>query len=303
MNTALGYASPAYAHTCAHQGMPRTFPRSGVTALVRAFEPALGAADACAPYPLLRTAEWRALAADLAASSDLLSFVGVIDPLATPAPGVLDDVFPDHLVAFKTHAVAHFDARTPLAHVHPEHRRKARRAARRLDIDVAADPSALAADWVRLYSALRAHHGFTGAADFPPAALAEQLALPGMMAVVAREQGDVVSMSLWFVDGGEAHYHLGASDARGYAAQASYGTFARAFETLAARGVEVVGLGGAAGDHDRDDGLARFKHGWANGERTAWLGGRVLDAERYARLGGGADETDYFPAYRARQAA
>ncbi|MEQ1832955.1 MAG: GNAT family N-acetyltransferase [Candidatus Eisenbacteria bacterium] len=303
MSTGKGYASVAYAHTCAHLGTPRTLSRSGVTLLVRTLDLPFAAADACAPYPLLRTHDWRALAADLAATDDLLSFVGVIDPLATPAPGTLDAVFPEHLAGFKTHAVAHLDPRAPLAHVHPEHRRKARRAARRLALEVAADPASHAADWVRLYSGLRLRHGFRGAADFPPAALAAQLALPGMLAVLGRERGDVVSMSLWFVDGDVAHYHLGASDARGYAAQGSYGTFALAFETLAARGVEWVGLGGAAGDHDRADGLARFKHGWATGERTAWLGGRVLDRAGYARLAGGEHEHHYFPAYRARQAA
>ena len=48
-------------------------------------------------------------------------------------------------------------------------------------------------------------------------------------------------------------------------------------------------------------GEALFKRGWATTTRTAWLGGRVLDAAGVARLGGG--HGDYFPAYRARVAA
>jgi hypothetical protein len=74
-----------------------------------------------------------------------------------------------------------------------------------------------------------------------------------------------------------------------------------ALEALAARGVRTVDLGGAAGGHDADTGLARFKRGWATGTRTAWLGGRVLDAAGVARLGGARGT--YFPAYRAGKAA
>ena len=72
---------------------------------------------------------------------------------------------------------------------------------------------------------------------------------------------------------------------------------------LAARGVQRVDLGGAAGHSDASDGLARFKQGWANEEHTAWLGGRILDADGYARCSGTSVKSDYFPAYRARIAA
>ena len=311
MNVPSGYASSEYAHTCAHLGRVRVLPRSGVSVLVRDIDVPFAASDACGPYPLLRTMHWDALADDLTDTHDLLSFVAVVDPFSTPASRVLEQVFPDHRVAFKAHAIAKLDAHAPLAHVHADHRRKARRAARLLELEVASDATQHADAWVRLYAALRARHGFTGAADLTAAALAAQLALPGMLAVVARAGDAVVSMSLWLIDGATAHYHLGASEPRGYAAHASYGTFARAFEVLAERGVEWVDLGGAAGDGDlragrdagHDDGLARFKRGWATGERTAWLGGRILDRERYALLAKHHDDARYFPAYRAKVAA
>lgn len=295
------YRTLEYARTCAHLGSARTLARSGVHVLVRPIEVPFAGADACAPYPLLQTDRWFDLAADLEDQGDLLSFVGVVDPLSAPLRGTLESVFPDHLVPFKQHQVAELAPHAPLAQVSPDHRRKIRSAARQVSAEVVASPVEHAAEWVRLYRTLQSRHGFTGAPDFGAEALAAQLALPGLLMVRAIKHGVTVSMSLWFIDGEQAHYHLGASDAGGYAAHASYATFALALETLAARGVRTVDLGGAAGGHDGDTGLARFKRGWATGTRTAWLGGRVLDAAGVERLGGARGA--YFPAYRQEQRA
>lgn len=297
------YASHEYALTCAHLGTPRLLPRSGVTVLVRSLAGSGHELDACATYPLLATQRWRELAADLDEQHDLLSFVGVVDPLAQAAKTTLAALFPDRLLAFKAHHVALLDPAHPLAHAAGPHRRKAQRAAKKVAVEVAANPSAHAADWLRLYSGLRVRHGLAGAADFPGESLAAQLGLAGMLAVLARQDERVVSMSLWLVSGEVAHYHLGASDVAGYEAGASYATFARAFEALAECGVRCVDLGGSAGEHDRADGLARFKQGWASETRTAWLGGRVLDRTRYEALCGSRGSGEYFPAYRAGVAA
>ena len=299
----IPYATPAYARTCAHLGTPRTLPRSGVTVLVRPVVNAFGALDACAPYPLLHAPDLTAFAADLVAARDLVSFVGVADPLATVSPEVLAEAFPDRLVAFKRHHLARLDPRDPLAHVHAGHRRKARRAAEHARVEVVAEPLLHATEWVRLYGALRARHGALGPADFPSEALVAQLAVPGALLVRVAEGDHAVSMSLWYFDGARAHYHLGASDARGYALDASYAGFAHALGALAQRGVRTVDLGGAAGGRDRDDGLARFKRGWANDSATAWLCGRVLDPARYRVLSADVTTDDWFPAYRAAVAA
>ena len=48
MSAGTGYASAEYARTCAHLGVPRTLPRSGVTVLVRDLEAPFAAAAACA---------------------------------------------------------------------------------------------------------------------------------------------------------------------------------------------------------------------------------------------------------------
>ena len=306
MTKPTGYDATEYARTCPHLGTPRLLPRSGVTIMVRRIEMPFVATDACGTYPLLSTQRWHELAADLADQRDLLSFVAVVDPLRAPGTATLEAVFPDHLLAFKTHYLARLDAHEPLAHIAASHQRKALAAAQRLHVEVAADPAAHAPDWRRLYGELRSRHRFRGAADFPAASLAAQLALPGMLAVLARDAHRVVSMSLWLVSGTHAHYHLGASDAAGYDAGASFATFAHAFEVLAARGVEWVDLGGSAGLRNGSgagDGLARFKRGWSSETRTAWLGGRILDLRRYGQLCGTRTADDYFPAYRSGAAA
>jgi hypothetical protein len=297
------YGTPEYARTCAHLGTPRTLPRSGVTILVREVPGEPGAFDARAPYPLLHTEAWEALAADLADTHDLLSFVGVVDPACTPSPTRLTHVFPDRLAAFKPHHIVRLGDWPALARVDATHRRKARRAAAQVEVEVVESPSAHTADWIRMYASLRARHGFGGAADFPDVALAAQLALPGMMLVRALRDDHVVSMSTWCVDGTRAHYHLGASNPAGYEVGAAYAVFAFALEELSSRGVTWVDLGGSAGAHDADDGLARFKRGWASETETAWLGGRVLDASGYRTIAQGHDASEWFPAYRAAVAA
>src|SRR5262245_5284448 len=85
----VGYASRGYALTCAHLGAPRTLRRSGVTLFVRDIAGRGDPVDACASYPLLATDRWNALALDLAEQKDIVSFVGVVDPLAVPPAATL----------------------------------------------------------------------------------------------------------------------------------------------------------------------------------------------------------------------
>jgi hypothetical protein len=61
-----------------------------------------------------------------------------------------------------------------------------------------------------------------------------------------------------------------------------------------------VHLGGAAGLIDSgDSGLARFKRGFSNTVRIAYLCGAILDEERYRSLSKGNPDITFFPAYRA----
>jgi hypothetical protein len=58
-----------------------------------------------------------------------------------------------------------------------------------------------------------------------------------------------------------------------------------------------LGAGAGAGD-DGADGLRRFKCGWTNTTRMAYLCGRIFDRAKYRRLAEGKGVRDYFPAHR-----
>jgi len=152
--------------------------------------------------------------------------------------------------------------------------------------------------WTALYDNLIQRHAIRGIARFGHDCFARQLTVPGLTAFRAVADGETVGMALWIREGADAFYHLAAYSEAGYRAKASFAIFHEALTHLRAEGVERVDLGAGAGRRaDADDGLNRFKRGWANATRPAWLCGRILDADRYARLAAGR-ETAYFPAYR-----
>ena len=100
--------------------------------------------------------------------------------------------------------------------------------------------------------------------------------------------------------GDVAYYHLGAYAEEGYRGRASFALFSTAIEAFAAMKVRWLDLGGGVGTGATaaDDGLTRFKRGWATSSRTVYLCGRVLAPEVYRRLTEPLAPTGYFPAYR-----
>ncbi len=250
------------------------------------------------PYPLFACDTWPELRNDLDDLGDsAVSVVLVADPLAGLGEPELRATFPDHLSAFKQHHVRDLDAPARLpAH----HRRHVKRAARAVEVDICTEPLSHLDEWMRLYEGLASRHGLVGIRAFSAKAFREQLSLPGMLMLRAERNDVTVGMALWLEDAPNAYYHLAAYSPEGYEVSASYALFAAAFDHLREQGVRWVDLGGAAGSGVMDDGLVRFKSGWANGERTAYLCGRVLDRRAYERLAGGSRATDgWFPAYRA----
>ncbi|WP_369140363.1 GNAT family N-acetyltransferase [Modestobacter versicolor] len=289
------YADPGYVASLADVGRPVHLPGSGGWLLSRSV-PDTDRRDLSGPYPLFSCADWSLLADDLATpDDDPLSVVAVADPLGSWRPADLQAAFPDHLVLFKRHQVRELSRPAPLP---SHHRRQLGRAARAVEVEVCADPLDHLDDWVALYDFLVARRRLTGISAFSRDSFSKQLAVPRMLAVRAERDGATVGMALWLVGGDTAYYHLGASTAAGYEASASYAIFAAAFEHLRELGVDRVDLGGSAGAAHRDDGLFRFKSGWANAELPAWLGGRVVDRPGYEALAGDG-APGWFPAYRA----
>ncbi len=298
---ARGYAGAGYADSLSEFGAPRHLPASGGWLLERRI-PGESEHDLMGAYPIFACQNWTGLADDLhELGGSAVSVVLVADPLARVTEPQLRHAFRDRVTPFKPHQVRDLDRPAVLP---SHHRRLVRRASRAVDVEVCTEPIEHLEEWTRLYAGLVARHGVTGIAAFSRASFRRQLGLPGLIALRAERDGQTVGMALWFEDAPNAYYHLAAYAPQGYEVSASYALFAVAFEHLRQRGVRWVDLGGPAGTESRDDGLLRYKRGWANEQRTAYLCGRVLDRAKYARLLAErhADAAlEWFPAYRAPQ--
>ncbi len=298
-----GYLHPEYAASLGFAGAPRALPRSGGW-LVEREVPGTAWRDAAGPYPLLCCADWSGLADDLdEAGAGLVSVVAVADPLGGHGGEAgLRAAFPDLVRPFKEHFVA--DLReSPERFVSAHHRRGARRGLAAVRVEPVAEPAAALDEWVALYGVLAARHGITGVAAFPREAFRRQLGVPGISVLRAAHDGATVGMTLWYRQEDRVYYHLGAYAEAGYALRAAFALFRTALDAFADAGARwlVLGAGVRPG---ADDGLARFKRGWATGTRTAYLCGRICDPARYRALAAPRGAADgFFPAYRAPAAA
>jgi hypothetical protein len=292
-----GYAHPGYADSLEEFGSPRPLSRCSGWLLER---PIAGAPyrDAMGCYPLFACRDWSLLPEDLdALGQDLVSVVLVADPFGA-GEGFLRQCF-DQVAPFKEHFVVDLAGPAP-GSLSAHHRRYSRRALQEHTVERVQNPTEFAGEWARLYQRLIERHGIRGIPAFSPQALARQLAIPGMVVWRARRGGETVGATLWLQQGEVAYYHLGAYADEGYRSRASFALFSTAIEAFAAGGMRWLDLGGGAGAGApvEDDGLTRFKRGWATSSRTAYLCARVLAPAVYRELTKSLPPTGYFPAYR-----
>ncbi len=187
----------------------------------------------------------------------------------------------------------------PTQHSYSKHHRaELRRAGRRCEARKIALADHLQ-DFTRLYEVLSARHALGESHRFEAAHFAHLAAHPEDFPTFgAFVEGRLVSAHIWARHGRFAHSHLAASDAEGYTAGAAYAVNDLAIRTFA--GSTLINLGGVA-DGSAGDGLARFKAGFANATRRAFLCGMVADQEAYDRLSAplaAGGPSDYFPRYR-----
>jgi len=302
----VGYAHPDYAASLAGFGMPRRLPASGGFLLERPLPGAdAGSAsagrDAMGCYPLLACLDWDRLGEDLAAlEGKLVSVAAVADPFGLDDPDRLRTHFPDRVIPFKDHFVADLE-RHDLAALSRHHRYYAKRALARAGIEVCAEPSQHLDEWTDLYATLCARHDLRGIQAFSRGAFERQLRVPGIVMLRARHEGTTVGAHLWYVQGEVAYSHLAAASPRGYDLMVFYALYWAACEHFRGR-VRFIDFGAGAGlaAAGEEDGLTRFKRGWANATRTAYFCGRILDRARYAKIlsDRGLEDGGYFPAYR-----
>lgn len=296
-----GYLSRAYAESLGHLGTPRYLKHARGWWIER---PIRGASDGIGTYPLLCCENWSGLEADLRQlEGNLVSFAAVTDPFGDYDEALLHRCFRDRVIPFKQQLVTDL-SQPPDVSTSKNHRYKARRALRQMTVEVCADPIVYADEWSRLYAELSARHNISGLAAFPASCLRRQLEVPGMLVFRAHDDKSTLGMLLWATQGEVAYYHLSAASKSGYERHASYALFQTAMDYLRSSGAIWAYLGAGAGTSVKEnDGLVRFKSGWATGHRQAYFCGRILDAERYDSIvrDRGSASTDFFPAYRAAE--
>src|SRR5215213_167111 len=296
-----GYSHPGYAASLAEFGHPRALPRSSGWLLERPITHT-PYRDAMGCYPLFACRDWSKLDLDLEElSAELVSVALVADPFGDYEAAYLRKCFPTLVTPFKEHLVTDL-SHAPENFVAPQHRRKARKALERLDVERCEDATLFLNDWIELYANLIRRHGIRGLTAFSGGSFEAQLAVPGLSMFRAMCDDETVGMTLWYTGGKVAYYHLGAYSELGYKLEASFALFWRALEYFSSQRVKWLDLGAGAGlsDANRADGLTRFKRGWATGTRTAYFCGRIFDQSKYdeAMRARNITATDYFPAYR-----
>lgn len=297
-NSDTGYHHEGYVHSLSEFGQPLHLPRCDGWILQRAI-PGSDFVDAMGPYPLFCCHDWSQLGADLeAAPEDLISLVMVADPFATSGESELRRCF-DQVVHFKDHVIADL-SRSPAEFVSKSHQATVRRAKKKVDVRLCEQPSDYIGKWVDLFGNLVQRHNISGLRAFSKEAFEQQLALPGLVMFEALVENETVGLDLWYVKDDVAYGHLVAFSDSGYKARASYATKWAMLEHFTGQ-VRWVDLGAGAGaDKNSNDGLTKFKMGWATGTKPALLCGRIFQKDIYDSLCQKSEsgDTRYFPAYR-----
>ncbi|WP_111414178.1 GNAT family N-acetyltransferase [Billgrantia lactosivorans] len=291
-----GYLHPCYAESFLGFGEPRGLESSGGWILERAI-PGAAARDAMGLYPLFCCRDWTALRRDLELEgARWVSLALVADPFGEYDRRLLERTF-DIVQPYKEHFVA--DTSVPLeAFVSSSHRSNARRALRKVEVEVCEEPARFMDDWVALFDVLARRHDIHGLRAFSRAAFERQLRVPGLVMFRAVHGGRTVGLDLWYVQDDVAQGHLVAFNDEGYALSASYATKWTLLNYFAGR-VRWVNFGGLPGSADPSTGLGHFKRGWSNTTRKAYFCGSIFDHQAYERLAGSVPQTSFFPAYRA----
>jgi hypothetical protein len=299
VSAVFGYAAEKYARSLADFGPPWQLSKSGGWLLPRAL-PTGNGYDAAGCYPLFCCDNWRGLSADLQRlPSEIIAVSLVADPSAEVTELELKQCFPDLCRHYKDHYFVNLK-RSWESLVASHHQRNARQAAKNVRVVRLDNPLEFLPNWILLYRQLVERHHIAGQANFSEAAFQQQFQVPGLRAYAAFHEKQIIGMVLWMVSEMTAYYHLAAYSDAGYDLKASFAIFWHCLLGFAEEGIATAALGGGAGTFAASQGLSRFKQGWANEIRPAYLCGRILDRARYAELTAqvGQQASVFFPAYR-----
>lgn len=292
------YATLEYAASLAHVGRPIVVPSWGTHVIAREIGDSGGREDVVGCYPITVLAPDADVAAGLAdlRTQGFVTVGLVVDDVHRPPVADLEAAF-DFVRPFKTHHVFRRE-HGPFA-PDKHHRYEIKRARARVEavrIDLAQHLDA----WGALYATLAGRHALAGTHDFSRDAFARLSRIEGVEAIGGFVDGRLVCCHLWVVHDTVAHSHLMASDEVGYRTGAAYAVNEASIRLI--ERAAVFNFGGGAGVEEKaDDGLARFKRGFANATALARFCGAVLDpsaCDALVRRTNTVGAT-YFPAYRS----
>lgn len=293
-----GYLLSQYAETLSEHGSVQRLPHSGGQLLVRQISDT-DKADAMGCYPLFCCENWDRLSDDLEElKGKLVSVALVTDPFGRVNVEKLQHCFPDKMFHFKDHFIVDLGGETKIS---SNHRRNLEKASREITVEVSELDESVLEDWIKFYDVLIARHQIKGITAFSRQSFEMLFKVPGLTAFRAIHNGEAVGMTLWITQGDLGYYHLGAYSERGYELGASFPIFHTAIEYFRSQGLRKLNLGAGAGiGAKQQDGLSRFKQGWANETLPVYFCGRIFDRDRYLKLASdnGSPANGYFPAYR-----
>lgn len=295
-----GYSHRLYAHSLSAFGEPTLLQRAGGW-LLRRHLPHSEGCDAMGCYPLFTCTNWRALDSDLnEAGADCISVALVTDPFADIDEAHLRKIFPDVMRHYKDHFV--IDLHKPAdAFISRKRQKRILRLLSEVEIDVVEQPVSRLDEWCEAYGHLVRRHHITSLRAFSREAFAIQLAMPGMTMLRATQNGRLLGMHLYVLQGDVAHSHLGAYTDEGYALGVTHALDWASLEVFAPK-ARWINLGAGAGAHNAgDDGLTAYKRSWSTDTRPVYFCGRIFDRRRYDELSRvhPLAQADYFPQYRA----
>ena len=255
--------------------------------------------DAMGPYPVTPLEPTSDLdeVREILNAAGLVSWVGVTDVLQPNLPR-LDDIF-DYTRSFKTHHLVDRSLNEPRYTKH--HRYEVRRAQRTCETRVISLHAHLTA-WKALYADLISRHAIGERQQFSDAYMEMLADSPDVTPIGAFVDEELVSAHLWVTGEDGVHSHLAASNPAGYRCGASYAVYDHAISHFTNH--TLIDLGGVASAEDAtSSGLARFKKGFANAERTNFIVGLVGQPAVYHELceerSDSPTDPAYFPAYRS----
>ncbi len=299
-----GYNHPSYVLSLQEFGSPRKLSHCGAWVLERSI-PDTPYSDAMGCYPLFLCEDWSKIGEDLEdIRSDLVSIVLVTDPFSDTSYKYFEKYF-DFVTPFKDHFISDLSC-PPKSFISKGHLYMVRKSLKQMEVEVCLEPARYLEDWIKLYDGLINRHNITGIRRFSPQSFSVQLQIPGTILFIGRKDGEIIGADLIIQQDDVAYAHLGAYSPLGYKLGASYATVWTAIQYLADNGIKYLDIGGVSGiQNNHENGLVKYKAGWSNVRRSAYLCGNILDENKYQRIcqQRNLTEGEYFPLYRAGEFA